>query len=98
MPLPRERDGRRRQGEKSEGIMFVQLFVIWRKKINSWFASSWCFLFQGALEHEESKTLRFQLELSQVKAEFERKLTEKEEEMENIRYCAGSSMFLRGKV
>uniref|UniRef100_A0A8C3KDR1 MYH6 protein n=1 Tax=Calidris pygmaea TaxID=425635 RepID=A0A8C3KDR1_9CHAR len=41
---------------------------------------------EGALEHEESKTLRFQLELSQLKAEFERKLTEKEEEMENIRY------------
>uniref|UniRef100_A0A8C0FKS8 Uncharacterized protein n=1 Tax=Bubo bubo TaxID=30461 RepID=A0A8C0FKS8_BUBBB len=40
---------------------------------------------EGALEHEESKTLRFQLELSQLKAEFERKLTEKEEEMENIR-------------
>ncbi|KAM6319736.1 myosin-15 [Podargus strigoides] len=40
---------------------------------------------EGALEHEESKTLRFQLELSQLKAEFERKLTEKDEEMENIR-------------
>ncbi|NXW02001.1 MYH6 protein, partial [Fregetta grallaria] len=40
---------------------------------------------EGALEHEESKTLRFQLELSQLKADFERKLTEKEEEMENIR-------------
>lgn len=50
------------------------------------------------MEHEESKTLRFQLELSQVKAEFERKLTEKEEEMDNIRYCAGSSMFLKGKA
>lgn len=45
------------------------------------------------MEHEESKTLRFQLELSQLKAEFERKLSEKEEEMENIRYCAESSMF-----
>lgn len=44
------------------------------------------------MEHEESKTLRFQLELSQLKAEFERKLTEKEEEMENIRYGAGSSV------
>jgi len=50
------------------------------------------------LEHEESKTLRFQLELSQLKADFERKLTEKDEEMENIRYCAGNKMFfLRGK-
>lgn len=42
-------------------------------------------LFQGALEHEESKTVRFQLELSQIKAEFERKLAEKEEELDNIR-------------
>lgn len=50
------------------------------------------------MEHEESKTLRFQLELSQVKAEFERKLTEKEEEMDNIRYSAGSSVFLKAKV
>lgn len=50
------------------------------------------------MEHEESKTLRFQLELSQLKAEFERKLTEKEEEMENIRYCAGSSKFFKGKT
>uniref|UniRef100_A0A8C3B8I5 Myosin motor domain-containing protein n=1 Tax=Cairina moschata TaxID=8855 RepID=A0A8C3B8I5_CAIMO len=40
---------------------------------------------EGALEHEESKTLRFQLELSQLKADFERKLTEKDEEMENMR-------------
>uniref|UniRef100_A0A7M4EU76 Myosin heavy chain 15 n=1 Tax=Crocodylus porosus TaxID=8502 RepID=A0A7M4EU76_CROPO len=40
---------------------------------------------EGALEHEESKTVRFQLELSQIKAEFERKLAEKEEELDNIR-------------
>uniref|UniRef100_A0A452J0T3 Myosin motor domain-containing protein n=1 Tax=Gopherus agassizii TaxID=38772 RepID=A0A452J0T3_9SAUR len=40
---------------------------------------------EGALEHEESKSLRFQLEISQIKAEFERKLAEKDEEMENIR-------------
>lgn len=50
------------------------------------------------MEHEESKTLRFQLELSQLKAEFERKLTEKEEEMENIRYCAGNSIVSKAKV
>ncbi|XP_063161645.1 myosin-15 isoform X3 [Candoia aspera] len=40
---------------------------------------------EGALEHEESKTLRFQLELSQIKADFERKLAEKDEEIENFR-------------
>lgn len=60
------------------------------------------------MEHEESKTLRFQLELSQLKADFERKLAEKDEEMENIRYCAellftflllikGSGIFSRSK-
>ncbi|XP_062897019.1 myosin-7-like [Mobula hypostoma] len=40
---------------------------------------------EGALEHEESKTLRIQLELSQTKAEIERKLSEKDEELENLR-------------
>lgn len=53
------------------------------------------------MEHEESKTLRFQLELSQLKADFERKLAEKDEEMENIRYMflllKGSEIFSRPK-
>ncbi|EMP41316.1 Myosin-7B, partial [Chelonia mydas] len=40
---------------------------------------------EGALEHEESKTLRIQLELSQIKADVERKLAEKDEEFENLR-------------
>ncbi|XP_005986736.1 myosin-7 [Latimeria chalumnae] len=40
---------------------------------------------EGALEHEESKTLRIQLELSQIKAEIDRKLAEKDEEIENLR-------------
>uniref|UniRef100_UPI00398EB791 myosin-7-like isoform X1 n=2 Tax=Pristiophorus japonicus TaxID=55135 RepID=UPI00398EB791 len=40
---------------------------------------------EGALEHEESKTLRIQLELVQIKAEIERKLAEKDEEIENLR-------------
>ncbi|MBN3299197.1 MYH7B protein, partial [Amia calva] len=40
---------------------------------------------EAALEHEESKTLRVQLELSQMKADFERKVAEKEEEIENYR-------------
>uniref|UniRef100_A0A4W3JZZ0 Myosin-7B n=1 Tax=Callorhinchus milii TaxID=7868 RepID=A0A4W3JZZ0_CALMI len=42
-------------------------------------------LVAGTLEHEESKTLRVQLELSQMKAEVERKLAEKDEEAENLR-------------
>ncbi|XP_038613134.1 myosin-7B isoform X2 [Tachyglossus aculeatus] len=40
---------------------------------------------EGALEHEESKTLRIQLELAQVKADIERKLAEKDEELDNLR-------------
>lgn len=46
---------------------------------------------QGALELEETKTLRIQLELSQVKAEVDRKLAEKEEECANLRYGTGHS-------
>lgn len=41
---------------------------------------------QGALELEETKTLRIQLELSQVKAEVDRKLAEKDEECTNLRF------------
>uniref|UniRef100_A0A8D2NY22 MYH7 protein n=1 Tax=Zosterops lateralis melanops TaxID=1220523 RepID=A0A8D2NY22_ZOSLA len=40
---------------------------------------------EGALEHEESKTLRIQLELNQIKADMDRKLAEKDEEFENMR-------------
>lgn len=42
-------------------------------------------LSQGTLEHEESKTLRIQLELNQIKAEVDRKLAEKDEEIDNLR-------------
>uniref|UniRef100_A0A8B9HWL5 Myosin-7 n=1 Tax=Astyanax mexicanus TaxID=7994 RepID=A0A8B9HWL5_ASTMX len=37
---------------------------------------------EGSLEHEEGKILRAQLEFNQIKADIERKLTEKDEEME----------------
>ncbi|XP_063075198.1 myosin-7-like [Engraulis encrasicolus] len=37
---------------------------------------------EGSLEHEEGKILRTQLEFNQVKADIERKLSEKDEEME----------------
>ncbi|XP_029795109.1 myosin-15 [Suricata suricatta] len=40
---------------------------------------------EGALERNESKILRFQLELLEAKAELERKLSEKDEEIENFR-------------
>lgn len=42
-------------------------------------------MLQGALELEETKTLRIQLELSQVKAEVDRKVAEKDEECTNLR-------------
>uniref|UniRef100_A0AAQ5ZVF7 Myosin-7B n=1 Tax=Amphiprion ocellaris TaxID=80972 RepID=A0AAQ5ZVF7_AMPOC len=40
---------------------------------------------EGTLEHEESKTLRIQLELNQIKADVDRKLVEKDEEIDNLR-------------
>ncbi|XP_010836860.1 PREDICTED: myosin-15 [Bison bison bison] len=50
---------------------------------------------EGALERNESKVLRLQLELSDTKAELERKLSEKDEEIENFRkkqQCAIDSL------
>ncbi|XP_027369819.1 myosin-15 [Bos indicus x Bos taurus] len=52
---------------------------------------------EGALERNESKVLRLQLELSDTKAELERKLSEKDEEIENFRkkqQCAIDSLQL----
>ncbi len=43
------------------------------------------FFSKGTLEHEESRILRVQLELNQVKGEIDRKLAEKDEEMEQIK-------------
>lgn len=43
-------------------------------------------LYQGTLEHEESKSLRIQLELNQIKADVDRKLAEKDEELDNLRW------------
>uniref|UniRef100_A0A8V0X0N1 Myosin-7 n=1 Tax=Gallus gallus TaxID=9031 RepID=A0A8V0X0N1_CHICK len=40
---------------------------------------------EASLEHEEGKILRAQLEFNQVKADYERKLAEKEEEMEQAK-------------
>ena len=40
---------------------------------------------QAYLEHEESKILRVQLELNQMKSEVERKIAEKDEEMEQLK-------------
>lgn len=42
-------------------------------------------IFKGSLEHEEGKILRAQLEFNQVKADIERKLAEKDEEMEQVK-------------
>ncbi|XP_071236777.1 myosin heavy chain, fast skeletal muscle [Salvelinus alpinus] len=40
---------------------------------------------EGTLEHEESKILRIQLELNQIKGEVDRKLADKDEETEQIK-------------
>ena len=40
---------------------------------------------EAQLEHEESRVLRIQLELTQLKQEIERKMNEKDEEMESLR-------------
>ncbi|XP_057188975.1 myosin-7-like [Triplophysa rosa] len=40
---------------------------------------------EGSLEHEEGKILRTQLEFNQIKADIERKMTEKDEEMEQLK-------------
>uniref|UniRef100_A0A8C1Y9V2 Myosin heavy chain 7 n=1 Tax=Cyprinus carpio TaxID=7962 RepID=A0A8C1Y9V2_CYPCA len=40
---------------------------------------------EGSLEHEEGKILRAQLEFNQIKADIERKLAEKDEEMEQAK-------------
>ncbi|XP_069013375.1 myosin, heavy chain 7B, cardiac muscle, beta a [Embiotoca jacksoni] len=40
---------------------------------------------EGTLEYEESRSLRIQLELNQIKADVDRKLAEKDEEIDNLR-------------
>ena len=45
----------------------------------------WSLSPQASLEHEEGKILRAQLEFNQIKAEIERKLVEKDEEMEQAK-------------
>ena len=41
---------------------------------------------EAALEQEENKVLRIQLDLGQVRQEIDRRIQEKEEEFENTRY------------
>ena len=44
------------------------------------------FLFlKASLEHEEGKILRIQLELNQVKSEIDRKIAEKDEELDQLK-------------
>lgn len=44
-----------------------------------------CLTPQGTLEHEESKILRFQTELQQMRTEMERRLAEKDGEIDLLR-------------
>lgn len=41
---------------------------------------------EGALEQEEAKVLKVQLEMTQLKQEYERRLHEKDEDTESMRY------------
>ncbi|MEQ2214526.1 hypothetical protein XENOCAPTIV_010817, partial [Xenoophorus captivus] len=41
---------------------------------------------QGTLEHEEGKNIRVQMELQQIRNEIDRKIAEKDEEIEALRY------------
>ena len=56
-----------------------------RDVVGSWTSHTMVALLQGTLEHEESKTLRVQLELSQIKIHIDRKIAEKDEEIDNLR-------------
>uniref|UniRef100_A0A8C4ZH76 Uncharacterized protein n=1 Tax=Gadus morhua TaxID=8049 RepID=A0A8C4ZH76_GADMO len=47
---------------------------------------------EGTLEHEESKTLKAQLEFHQMKAEVDRKISEKDEEIDNLRHTHQRSL------
>lgn len=47
---------------------------------------------EGTLEHEESKTLRAQMELQQLKSLNERKISEKDEEIDNLRHTHQRSL------
>ena len=54
---------------------------------------------EAALEQEESKVTRAQLELTQYKQEAEKRIADKDEELENVRYvcavkCPCSEQFL----
>ena len=40
---------------------------------------------EGALEQEENKVLRAQMELGQIRQEIDRKISEKEEDFDNTR-------------
>lgn len=41
---------------------------------------------EGALEQEEAKVLKVQLEMTQLKQEYEKRLAEKDEDAESLRY------------
>merc|ERR1739842_127294 len=47
---------------------------------------------EGALEQEENKVLRAQLDLTQVRAEIERRISEKEEEFQSTRKNFGKAV------
>lgn len=50
---------------------------------------------EGALEQEEAKVLKAQLEMTQLKQEYERRLAEKDEDAESMRYVQSLQRILK---
>lgn len=58
--------------------------MVGRARLHHWYCVCFC-PSKAALEHEEAKILRIQLELTQVKSEIDRKMAEKDEEIEQLK-------------
>lgn len=68
---------------RSENLLYLQLSPL--SECSECVVQCQTPFLQGSLEHEEGKILRAQLEFNQVKADIERKLAEKDEEMEQAK-------------
>ena len=71
---------------KLDKLILVRVWLTREYPPNSHFPllTDHCFV-KASLEHEEGKILRIQLELNQVKSEVDRKLAEKDEEIEQLK-------------
>lgn len=83
-----EKSKKQAEQEKLEAQAALEEAEVRRRKIklSSFLPTLVLILFcQASLEHEESKILRVQLELNQVKSEVDKKIAEKDEELEQMR-------------